>query len=169
MNWRRTDRHPGSESGRVGRGAGLLGGSWLEKALNLLSIRVSMSTISSFSLRFRQSVWRSRHHCEKNERWHEKHHKRGLVYATHAQGKLLCAGNRLNAATTLLLRSESPSWAASAQSFALRQQATIEFTYHDRSPLTLVITFNRSHVSIDRDYTTRSLYYCLFTPHACGC
>jgi len=32
---------------------------------------------------------------------------------------------------------------ASAQSFALWQQATMEFTYHDHSPRTLVVTFKR--------------------------
>jgi len=46
---------------------------------------------------------------------------------------------------------------ASAQSFALWQQATIEFTCHDHSPRTLVITCNRSHVNIGRTSTPRSL------------
>ena len=59
------------------------------------------------------------------------------------------------------------SRAAYAQSFALWQQATIEFTCHDHSPRTLVITFNRSHVSIVRASTPRSLIYCLFAPHLC--
>jgi len=54
---------------------------------------------------------------------------------------------------------------ASAQSFALWQQATIEFTCHDHSPRTLVITCNCSHVNIGRTSTPRSLYHCLFTPH----
>jgi len=45
-----------------------------------------------------------------------------------------------------------------AQSLALRHQATIEFTCHDHSPRTLVITFNRSHFSIGRASTPRSLY-----------
>jgi len=31
----------------------------------------------------------------------------------------------------------------------------------------LVVTFNRSHARIIRDYTPRSLYYCLFAPHIC--
>jgi len=55
--------------------------------------------------------------------------------------------------------------AACAQSFTPWQQATIEFTRRDRSPRTLVIKFNRSHVSIRRASTPRSLYYCLFAPH----
>ena len=59
------------------------------------------------------------------------------------------------------------SRAACAQSFALWQQATIEFTCLDHSPRTLVVTFNRSHARIIRDYTPRSLYYCLFAPHIC--
>ena len=56
---------------------------------------------------------------------------------------------------------------AYAQSFALWQQATIEFTCHDHSPRMLVVTFNGSQVSIGRASTPRSLYYCLFTPHIC--
>jgi len=59
------------------------------------------------------------------------------------------------------------SRAAYAQSFALWQQATIEFTCRDHSPPTLVIMFNRSHVNIGRACTPRSLYYCLFAPHTC--
>jgi len=55
--------------------------------------------------------------------------------------------------------------AAYAQSFALWQQATIEITRGDHSARTLVITFNRSHVSIGRTSTLRSLFYCLFTLH----
>ena len=54
--------------------------------------------------------------------------------------------------------------AACAQSFALWQQPTTEFTCHDHSPRTLVITFNSSQVSIGRACTPRSLYYWLFTP-----
>jgi len=54
--------------------------------------------------------------------------------------------------------------AACAQNFAPRQQATIEFTGRDHSPCTLVVTFNRSQVSIGRAFTPRSLYYCLFVP-----
>ena len=59
------------------------------------------------------------------------------------------------------------SRAAYAQSFALWQQATIEFTCHDHSPRTLVVTFNGSQVNIGRASTPRSLYYCLFPPHIC--
>jgi len=57
------------------------------------------------------------------------------------------------------------SRAAYAQSFALWQQATIEFTCHDHSPRTLVITFNGSQVNIGRASTPRSLFYCLFVPY----
>jgi len=60
---------------------------------------------------------------------------------------------------------DGKSRAAYAQSFALWQQATIEFTCHDHSPPTLVIMFNRSHVNIGRACTPRSLYCCLFAPH----
>ena len=56
---------------------------------------------------------------------------------------------------------------AYAQSFALWQQATIEFTCHDHSPRTPVVTFNRSQVNIGRASTPRSLFYCLFAPHVC--
>jgi len=59
------------------------------------------------------------------------------------------------------------SRAAYAQSFALWQQATIEFTCHDHSPRTLVVTFNGSQVNISRASTPRSLLYCLFAPHIC--
>ena len=59
------------------------------------------------------------------------------------------------------------SRAAYAQSFALWQQATIEFTCHDHSPRTLVVTFNGSQVNIGRASTPRSLFYCLFAPHIC--
>jgi len=54
--------------------------------------------------------------------------------------------------------------AACAQNFAPRQQATIEFTGRDRSPCTLVVTFNHSQASIGRAFTPWSLYYCLFEP-----
>ena len=37
-----------------------------------------------------------------------------------------------------------------------------EIMRRDHSSCMLVIKFNRSHVSIDRDYTPQSLYYCLF-------
>jgi len=59
------------------------------------------------------------------------------------------------------------SRAAYAQSFAVWQQATIEITCHDRSPRTLVVTFNRSQVNIGRASTPRSLFYWLFAPHIC--
>ena len=58
--------------------------------------------------------------------------------------------------------------AARAQSFALRQQATIEITRRDYSLRTLIVMFNRSQASISRDSTPRSLYYCLFAPHVYG-
>jgi len=48
------------------------------------------------------------------------------------------------------------SRAAYAQSFALWQQATTEFTCHDHSPRTLVVTFNGSQVNIGRASTPRS-------------
>jgi len=66
-----------------------------------------------------------------------------------------------------LLRSKAQ--AASAQSFTLWQQITIEITCHDHSSCTLVVTFNRSHASIMRDYMPRSLCYCLFVPHIQRC
>jgi len=59
------------------------------------------------------------------------------------------------------------SRAACVQSFALWQQATIEFTCHDHSPRMLVVTFNRSQVNIGRASTPQSLFYCLFAPHIC--
>jgi len=59
------------------------------------------------------------------------------------------------------------SQAAYAQSFALWQQATIEFTCHYHSQRMLVVTFNRPQVNIGRASTPRSLYYCLFAPHIC--
>jgi len=59
------------------------------------------------------------------------------------------------------------SRAAYGQSFAPWQQATIEFTCHDHSRCTLVVTFNGSQVNIGRASTPRSLYYCLFAPHIC--
>jgi len=56
------------------------------------------------------------------------------------------------------------SRAACAQSFALWQQATIEITCHDHSSRTLLLRSIVDIVSITRDYTPRSLYYCLFAP-----
>jgi len=61
------------------------------------------------------------------------------------------------------------SRAAYAQSFALWQQATIEFTCHDHFPRTLVVTCNRSQVNIGKASTPRSLFYCLFAPHIWCC
>ena len=58
------------------------------------------------------------------------------------------------------------SRAAYAESFALWQQATIEITCHDHSSHTLLRSIV-DIVSITRDYTPRSLYYCLFAPHIC--
>jgi len=43
----------------------------------------------------------------------------------------------------------------------------MEFTCHDHSPRTLVVTFNRSQVNIGRASTPRSLFYCLFAPLIC--
>ena len=59
------------------------------------------------------------------------------------------------------------SRAAYAQSFALWQQATIEFTCHDHSSRTLLLRSIVDIVSITRDYTPRSLYDCLLAPHIC--
>ena len=59
------------------------------------------------------------------------------------------------------------SRAAHAQSFALWQQATIEFTCHDHSSRTLLLRSIVDIVSITRDYTPRSLSYWLFAPHMC--
>jgi len=59
------------------------------------------------------------------------------------------------------------SRAAYAQSFALWQQETMEFTCHDHSLGTLDTMFNRSHVKIGRASMPQSLFYCLFAPHIC--
>ena len=59
--------------------------------------------------------------------------------------------------------------AACAQSFALWQQATIAITPRDHSSHTLLLRYIVYIVSITRDYTPRSLYYCLFAPHIHGC
>jgi len=68
--------------------------------------------------------------------------------------------------STILLRSEKPERHV-RKAFALRHQATIEIARRDQTPRTLVITFNRSHVSIGRASTSRLLYYYLFAPHVC--
>jgi len=73
----------------------------------------------------------------------------------------------MNSVSTYVYCCDRKSRAAYAQSFELWQQATIEFTCHDHSLRMLVVTFNRSHAHIIRDYTPRSLYYCLFAPHIC--
>jgi len=57
--------------------------------------------------------------------------------------------------------------AAYVQRFALWQQATIEFTCHDHSPRTRVVTFNGSQVNIGRASMPQSLFYCLFAPRIC--
>ena len=59
------------------------------------------------------------------------------------------------------------SRAAYAQCFAMWQQATIEFTSQDHSSRTLLLLSIVDIVCITRDYTLRSLYYCLFAPHVC--
>ena len=59
------------------------------------------------------------------------------------------------------------SQAAYVQSFALWQQATIEFTCHDHSSRTLLLRSIVDIVSITSDFMPRSLYYCLFAPHIC--
>jgi len=84
----------------------------------------------------------------------------------------LCEGyirHGVHILVTALFCCDRKARASSAQSFALWQQATIEITHHNHSPHTLVITFNRSHVSIDKPYTPQSLCYCLFVPLIYGC
>ena len=58
--------------------------------------------------------------------------------------------------------------AACAQSFTLRQQATIEIMRRNHHPRALVIKFNRSHVNIDRVSPPQSLY-CLLASHIYCC
>jgi len=48
-----------------------------------------------------------------------------------------------------------------------KQQEQQEFTCHDHSSRTLLLRSIVDIVSITRDYTPRSLYYCLFGPHIC--
>ena len=82
----------------------------------------------------------------------------------------LCEGwtpHNLHILVTAPFCCDRKSRATYAQSFALWQQATTEFTCHDQSPPTLVITFNGSQVNIGRASTPRSLFYCLFAPHIC--
>ena len=78
------------------------------------------------------------------------------------RGKTLLYAAQLEA--VVLYCCDRKSRAACAQSFALWQQATTEFTCHDHSPRTLVVTFNGSQVNIGRTSTPRSLYRCLFAP-----
>ena len=85
---------------------------------------------------------------------------------------LFCNSNYIHLCSLTTLRSSSnccdrKSRAAYARSFALWQQATIEFTCHDHSSRTLLLHSIVDIVSITRDYTPRSLFYCLFAPHIC--
>jgi len=61
--------------------------------------------------------------------------------------------------------------ASSAQSFTLWQQATTEITCHDHSSRPLVVTFNRSHVSIGKVRTSQSLKFARHNHSiiACSC
>jgi len=52
------------------------------------------------------------------------------------------------------------SRAACAQSFALRQQATTEFTCHDNSPRPLVVTFNHKLISAELPRHDHSFIAC---------
>jgi len=54
--------------------------------------------------------------------------------------------------------------AASAQSFTLWQQATMEIMRRNHSPCTLVIMFDHSQVNIGRASMPQSLYHCLLAP-----
>ena len=55
--------------------------------------------------------------------------------------------------------------AACVQSFTLWQQAITEIMHRNHSSHMLLL---RSIVSITRDYTPPSLYYCMFAPHICS-
>ena len=59
--------------------------------------------------------------------------------------------------------------AACVWSFTLWHQATIDIACHDHSWRTLLLRSVVHIVSITRDYTPRSLFYCLFAPHIYGC
>jgi len=105
-----------------------------------------------------------------------QHHRRGcnnipsFLQWTALIACSLCEGwtpHDLHILVTAPFCCDRKSWAAYAQSFALWQQATIEFTCHDHSPRTLVVMFNGSQVNIGRASTPRSLYYCFFAPHIC--
>jgi len=77
--------------------------------------------------------------------------------------------NLFSTTYVLTLCCDRKARAACAQSFTLCQQARIEITRRDHSSRVLVVTFNRSHVSIGRACTPRTLYYCLFAPHIYRC
>ena len=105
-----------------------------------------------------------------------QHHRRGcnnippFLQWTTLIARSLCEGwtpHDLHILVTAPFCCDRKSRAAYAQSFALWQQATMEFTCHDHSLGTLVIMFNRSHVNIGRASTPPSLFYCLFAPHIC--
>ena len=88
------------------------------------------------------------------------------------QSHILCEGctwDNFRILVTALFCCDWKACGARAQSFTMWQQATMEITRRTHSLRTLVITFNHSHVGIDRDYTPRSHYYCLFIPHIYGC
>ena len=86
-----------------------------------------------------------------------------IVTKTH----LLVLGGIIKKYNTRMQCCDRKSRAAYKQSFALWQQATIEFTCHDHSSRTLLLRSVVDIVSITRDYTPRSLYDCLFAPHIC--
>jgi len=105
-----------------------------------------------------------------------QHHRRvcnnipSFLQRTAPIARSLCEGwtpHDLHILVTAPCCCDRKSWAAYAQSFALWQQATIEFTCHDHSSRTLLLRSIVDIVSITRDYTPRSLYYCLFAPHIC--
>jgi len=104
-----------------------------------------------------------------------QHHRRGcnipsFLQRTASIARSLCEGwpwHDLHILVTAPFCCDRKSRAAYAQSFALWQQATIEFTCHDHSSRTLLLRSIVDIVSITRDYTPRSLYYCLFAPHIC--
>jgi len=80
----------------------------------------------------------------------------------------VCTWHDLHILATAPFCCDQKARAASAQSFTLWWQATIEIKCHDHSSCTLVVRFNRSQVNIGRDSTPQSLYCCLFTPHIYG-
>ena len=105
----------------------------------------------------------------------QKCHKYFLRYRTFASerpqvrtwGWQICSlpqlpSNLVMSLSCALLQSESRS--GKCASFTLWQQATIEVTCHDHSSHTLLLRSIVHIVSITRDYTPRSLYYCSFVP-----